>query len=364
MSKVAVSSRKGLFVIGPDDTVAGAHFLGDTCNLFAEDPRDGTWLAALDLGHFGTKLRRSRDRGANWEDVAVPTYPEVPADEPPTPDGKPADWSLKSIWALTPGSADQPGRWWCGTIPGGLFVSDDAGDSWQLVDALWRHPTRRTWFGGGADYPGIHSVLVDPRDHDHLRLAVSCAGVWRSGDAGASWDSIGQGLRAEFMPPEQQGDPLVQDPHLMVASPVDPDRLWIQHHNGIFRSDDGGANWTEIEGVEPSAFGFCVAAHPTRRDTAWFVPAVKDESRYAPGGALVVTRTDDGGASFSQQRAGLPQANAYDLVYRHALCVDASGDALSFGSTTGNLFRTDDGGGTWRCAHHHLPPIYAVTALA
>src|SRR5690606_31307481 len=109
----------------------------------------------------------------------------------------------------------------------------------------WRHPTRSKWFGGGADLPGIHSVCVDPRDPRVLRVAVSCAGVWTSRDDGASWTLEGKGLRAAFMPPEQAYDQLSQDPHCMVQSPTQPDRLWIQHHNGIFRSDDG-ATWTEL----------------------------------------------------------------------------------------------------------------------
>ena len=134
----------------------------------------------------------------------------------------------------------------------------------------------------------------------------------------------------------------------------------MQHHNGVFRSDDGGTRWSEIEEVPPSVFGFAVAVHPRDPDRAWFVPAVKDERRIPVDARLVVTRTRDGGASFEQLADGLPATPSYDLVYRHGLAIDAGGDGLAFGSTTGGLWTTDDGGDHWRALEARLPPILAV----
>jgi hypothetical protein len=74
----------------------------------------------------------------------------------------------------------------------------------------------------------------------------------------------------------------------------------------------------------------------------------------------VVTRTRDGGRSFDVLREGLPQRDAYDLVFRHALDIDATGDRLAFGSTTGGLWVTENGGDGWTMVSHHLPPVYAV----
>jgi photosystem II stability/assembly factor-like uncharacterized protein len=165
---------------------------------------------------------------------------------------------------------------------------------------------------------------------------------------------------AAFMPPEYSRDPEIQDPHCLVQSPSAPDRLWVQHHNGIFRSDDGSQSWSEIADVAPSSFGFAVAVHPREPDTAWFVPAIKDEQRIPVGGRLVVTRTRDGGKSFETLSRGLPQDHAYDLVYRHGLAVDATGNRLAFGSTTGGLWVSEDQGDHWREVSHTLPPIHAV----
>jgi photosystem II stability/assembly factor-like uncharacterized protein len=209
------------------------------------------------------------------------------------------------------------------------------------------------------DYPGIHSICVDPRDARQVTIGVSCGGVWRTRDGGSSWELLGKGLRAEYMPPERQYDQNVQDPHLVAQCRSNPDGMWIQHHNGIFRSADAGETWTEITDVAPSAFGFPVAVHPYDADTAWFVPAVKDEKRY-PRDARVVNRTRDGGESFDTLTNGLPQEHAYDLVYRHALDVDETGDRLAFGSTTGSLWVSENGGDRWETVSCNLPPIYAV----
>lgn len=168
---------------------------------------------------------------------------------------------------------------------------------------------------------------------------------------------------ADFMPPEQREDQVIQDPHRIVRCPVDPDALWCQHHNGVFRSRDGGAQWERIPTHErglASQFGFAVAVHPRDPDTAWLVPAAKDERRIPVDGRFIAARTRDGGASWTPLSRGLPTGDAWDLVYRHALDVDASGDRLAMGSTTGNLWTTADGGDSWTHVTAHLPPIYAL----
>jgi photosystem II stability/assembly factor-like uncharacterized protein len=167
-------------------------------------------------------------------------------------------------------------------------------------------------------------------------------------------------MRAEYMPPNRAHDQLIQDPHCLARCGAAPETIWAQHHNGIFRSTDEGKSWSEIEGVEPSVFGFAVAAHPSDPERAWFVPAKKDDARYPVDGKVVVTRTRDGGRSFEALRRGLPQAHAYDLTYRHALDIDASGEALAFGSTTGGVWASRDGGDSWEECAAHLPPVYAV----
>ena len=266
-------------------------------------------------------------------------------------------WSTQLIWALEAGAADEL---WCGVIPGGLFRSTDDGDSWTLIRSLWDDPRRQKWMGGGYDFAGIHSILVDPRDPAHVTVGVSVGGVWTTQDNGTSWQLIGTGLRNAYMPPELADDPIAQDPHRIVHCPAHPERIWMQHHNGIFRSDDAGESWQELVDVPPSTFGFAVVVHPNDPDTAWFVPAIKDEQRIPVDARLVVTRTRDGGRHFDILSQGLPQEPAYDLVYRHGLDIAPNGEQLAFGSTTGSLWVSEDQGDSWQCVSNHLPPITCV----
>ena len=363
--RLFVATRKGLFTVerngGGSWAVTQAAFLGDNVSMMLPDARDGSAYAALEHGHFGAKLHRSRDGGGTWEECAVPAYPPQPEGADDRDGfGKPLPWKVVKVWALEAGHASEPGVLWAGTIPGGLFRSGDGGDSWELVRPLWRHPKRREWFGGGADQPGIHSICVDPRDTKRVAIGVSCGGVWVSEDMGETWDCRADGMWAAYMPPDQKFMPEVQDPHRVVRCAARPECLWAQHHNGVFRTTDGGATWHEVTSVQPSVFGFAVAVHPTDPDTAWFVPAIKDERRIPVGGQVVVARTRDGGRTSEVLRNGLPQEHAYDLTFRHALDVDGRGESLTFGTTTGSLWASDDQGDSWQCVSRHLPPIYAV----
>jgi hypothetical protein len=348
-----IATRKGLFELRRRSAgwaVEKSHFLGEPVSMLLPPDGSGRMLAALNLGHFGVKLHASDDAGASWQELAVPAYPEQPADAT-----GPA-WKLVQIWSLE----ERSGTVWAGTIPGGLFRSADRGASWQLVEALWSRPERGEWFGGGYDAPGIHSICPHPGNDRELLLGISCGGVWVTRDDGASWSLQADGMRASYMPPEQAGNPNVQDPHAIVRSQADPSVLWAQHHNGIFRSTDNAASWHEISGAPLSSFGFAVATDPNDADCAWFVPGVADDRRVPVGAALAVNRTRDGGKSFETLRAGLPQTDCYDLVYRHGLVVDASGTRLLMASTTGNCWASDDAGESWHEVSGHLPPVYAV----
>lgn len=349
--RIHVATKKGLFTLARRAAgwaIERHVFPGDHVTMVLDDGE--TVWAGMGLGHFGPKIRRSDDGGKAYVDVATPAHPTPPA--PATGGAAPTSGATGMIWALEKAA----GRLWCGALPGGLFTSTDGGASWSLVESLWNHPWRAEWMGGGADDPGIHTVLIDPRDPARVTLGVSTGGVWRSEDAGASWDLHGKGLWAAFMPPDRKDDPRVQDVHRMAQCRAVPDVVWLQHHNGAFRSTDGARTFTELT-FAPSTFGFAVAAHPKDPDTAWYVPAQKDEFRIPVDAKLVVAKTTDGGATFRAITKGLPSSPAYDLVYRHALDVDATGDRLAFGSTTGGVWTSDDGGESWTILDARLPPI-------
>jgi hypothetical protein len=358
MQTLWVGTRKGLFMVRQDE--AGWHigkprFPGEPVSQFVASAHDGACYAALRLGHFGVKLWKSADGGREWREIASPAFPPKPTEGPWKDDETP--WTVDQVWAL---EAAPDGRLWAGCLPAGLFTSNDGGASWQLVTSLWERPERKEWMGGGYDWPGIHSVLVDPRDANHVTIAISCGGVWQTRDGGETWANTSAGMVADFMPPERREDPNIQDAHRVVQCAASPDVLWCQHHGGIFRSANGGLKWDAIASPQPSGFGFAVAAHPLDPERAWFVPAHSDAQRVAPDGRMVVTQTRDGGATFSVHGEGLPQHDAYHLIYRHALAASTDGKALAMGSTTGGLWVSEDEGDTWRCLSRDLPPIAVV----
>lgn len=359
--QLLIATRKGLFVATESRgrwQLGDPEFRGVAVSMVLHDPRDGALYAALDHGHFGAKLHRRV--GKRWTELAAPVYPQLPKGKVETEGGgRPWPRSLRLVWSLEL-DPRAPGALWCGTIPGGLFHSDDRGASWTFQRPLWDQPARKKWFGGGYDTPGIHSIVVDPRDASVVTLGISCGGVWRTGDGGRSWRNIAAGMRASYLPKGQVSDVDVQDPHRIVQCEGAPDRLWCQHHDGIFVKRAVDEPWREVRAKAVSRFGFACAAHPHDPDVAWFVPAEKDACRVPVDGRVVVTRTDDGGRTLTVLTRGLPQQHAYDLVHRHGLAVHDDGAMLAMGSTSGRLWLGEGGGEQWREFAANLPPIHAV----
>lgn len=357
--RLLISTSKGLIIYKRSKHRWQYHqnaFIGLPVSMVLVDPRDNSWWAALAHKHWGQKLHVSRDEGNTWEEVAAPAYPKGLEVKP----GVPA--SLKLIWALAHGGQDQPGHLYVGTEPGGLFKTENGGKGFSLVESLWNHPSRlRHWFGGGRDFAGIHSIVVDPRDSQHIYIAVSCAGVFETVDGGNSWFPRNKGLRADYLP-----DPYVEvghDPHLLLACRSQPDVLWQQNHCGIFRSVNGGQEWTDITDANGLAnYGFTLAIDHDNPERAWVIPAESDRIRIAVDQALCVCRTEDGGKSWQALRNGLPQQQAFDIVYRHAL--DIQDSTLAFGTTTGNVFVSENWGDDWFALNNHLATVNSVKLIS
>ncbi len=358
--RLLLGARKGVFVFTrrKQGWKLAAHAeSGNPIPYVFHDARTNSTWCSIDHGHWGQKLARSRDHGATFEPVEAPKYAPDAEIKP----GKPA--VLRYLWCLAPGHADEPETLYVGTEPGGLFATHDDGASFQIVEGLWNHPSRQEqWMGGGRDEPGIHSVLVDPRDARRMLVAISTAGVFETRDRGATWTPRNVGLEAPYLP-----DPhpeVGHDAHLIQWCAKKPDVVWQQNHSGIFRSTDGAMKWKAVHEKERQSkrrlafFGFPIAADAEDPKTAWIVPADADQRRQAIDGTLRVMRTEDGGKSWIDLRRGLPAERAYDIVYRHAL--DVRGDELAFGSTTGNVYWSENRGDAWHELGHNFPPVYCV----
>lgn len=353
MSTIILGTHKGLLLLDSESGQLMREFYAGVPVSYAfHDKRTNVIWAGVDHGHWGRKLHFSLDMGKTWEETAAPKYPEGLEIEP----GKPAMCSY--LWVIEPGGADEPERLYIGTEPGGLFKSDNGGETFELVETLWNHPSRPdNWFGGGRDFAGLCSIIVDPRDSKHITIGISVGGVYETTDGGETWQGRNKGLFANYLPePEQEYG---HDPHFVIASPSNPNVLWQQNHCGVFRSTDCGQQWINISQPNgPVNFGFTIAVDEKDENVAWVVPAVSDEMRIAVDRALCVSRTDDGGKTWTAFRNGLPQQNCYDLVFRHAL--DIQGDTLVFGTTNGNVYISKDRGESWHCLGDSFPPVYSV----
>jgi photosystem II stability/assembly factor-like uncharacterized protein len=381
--RILVATRKGTFLVertnGRWKPRLSGH-PGALVNFVAQEPSTGTLWAALGHGHWGAKLSRSTDGGKTWEDATQVKYPKgarylgtaMPTEDSPEM-GKPQlrDATVLKLWCLAFGA---PGHIYVGTIPGGLFESKDGGASFELNRPLWNHESRggdlftsdgngeTHWAGTPASdtgefAAGIHSILVDPRDPMRVLVAVSTAGVLETTDGGRSWRGRNKGMLNDYLPnPEAEWG---HDAHAIDLCHGNPDHVWQQNHAGIFYSSDGAATWKRVSRADQGAhFGFPIAADAKDGKTAWVVPGKSDQERMAIGGGLFVARTQDGGQGWEQLRQGLPQENAYDVVYRHAL--GYSDGRLAFGSTTGNLYVSEDRGESWLTVANNLPPIHSV----
>ncbi|MER5969814.1 exo-alpha-sialidase [Streptomyces sp. NPDC002055] len=352
---LAVGTRKGLFVGRRRDGVwslDGPHFPAQAIYSVGIDTRRSAprLLAGGDSAHWGPSVFHSDDLGASWHE------PKQPAIRYPEDTGT----SLERVWQLHPAGPAAPGVVYAGTEPGALFRSEDWGESFELVRPLWEHPTREEWQPGGGGL-AVHTVVTDPRDADAVTVAVSAAGVYRSRDGGESWAPSNSGVEAVFLPdhfPE-----FGQCVHKIAQDAGDPDRLYLQNHWGVYRSDDSGAGWTSIGEGLPSDFGFSVAAHPHRADVAYVFPITADSDRVPADRRCRVYRTENAGADWQELSAGLPEEPHYGTVLRDALCVDDSDPAgVYFGNRNGELFASADDGDSWSQLASHLPDVLCVRA--
>lgn len=351
---VLVGTTKGAFLLRSDHRrqawdLAGPYFAGQPVYALAYDGRGGrrrVW-AGPESPYYGSALRFSDDFGRNWSE------PEKPLR---FPGGTGA--SLKRVWQIQPGRREEPDVLYCGVEPAALFASRDAGRSFHLVRGLWNHPHRKRWTPGNGGLC-LHTILPHPGEADRLLVAISTAGVYRSDDGGGSWRTAHRGVRAQFLPDKHPE--FGQCIHKIVRDATRPERLLLQNHWGLYRSENDGASWTDVANGVPSDFGFGMAAHPRDAGTAYIVPLESDEFRCTPDGRLRVYRTRNAGRRWHALTKGLPQKDALETVLRDALATDAASPAGVYcGTRSGRLYASRDEGDSWRVLRQGLPPIVCV----
>ena len=352
-----VGTTKGAFLVRSDSarrewTVDGPHFPGESVYSVAFDQRGGRTrtLVGANSNHWGSTIRLSDDFGATW------TGPERQAIRFPEDSGL----SLAQVWQISPAAAGEPDVVWAGVEPAALFRSPDAGESWEPVKGLLEHEHRPKWMPGGGGLC-LHTIVQDRTDPQRMGIAISTAGFYRTDDGGESWQPRNQGVRAVFLPNKMPE--FGQCVHKVVNHPAKPERLFLQNHWGLYRSDDWGDSWQDIANGVPSDFGFAMTMHPHDPDTVYIVPLQSDEFRIVPDAKLRVYRTRDAGASWQPLGDGLPQEKAYESVLRDGLTNDTHADAgIYFGTRSGKLFASSNAGESWAPIIETLPPICCVKA--
>jgi hypothetical protein len=354
---ILVGTMKGAFIFRANDSrsqweMGGPYFPGRAIYALMHDGRNGRqrlW-AAVNSPFWGSYLSSSDDFGRTWSE------PEAYAIR--FPEG--SETALKQIWQIVPGGANQPDTIYCGVEPAALFRSDDAGSTWSLVQGLYDHPHRPKWVPGAGGLC-LHTILPASSDSRRVHIAISAAGHYRTDDGGATWQARNVGVRAQFLPEEDRYPEFGQCVHKIVTHPSRPDRLFLQNHWGLYRSDDRGDSWQDIANGVPSDFGFAMAMDPHDADTVYIVPIESDMFRCTPEGKLRVYRTQNAGGSWEPLANGLPQEHALETVLRDALSTDARRPAgVYFGTRSGKLFGSADAGESWRCVEDGVPPVVCV----
>jgi hypothetical protein len=352
-----VGTMKGAFLFRSDAArkdweVGGPYFPGRAIYAFAYDDRSGRrrlW-SAVNSSVWGSYLSSSDDFGQTW------TEPEAYGVKFP----EDTDSSVKQIWQIALGHKDEPETLYCGVEPAALFKSTDAGATWSLERGLYDHPHRPQWQPGGGGLC-LHTILPDPNDSKRMHIAISTGGVYRTDDGGANWQARNVGVRAQFMPPDQWYPEFGQCVHKIVSHPTKPERMFLQNHWGLYRTDDGGDSWTDIANGVPSDFGFAMQIDRKDPETVFIVPLESDEFRCTPEGKLRVYRTRNAGEAWEGLTNGLPQENAFETVLRDGMTGDkADPMGVYFGTRNGKLFGSNDTGESWQAIAEGLPPIVCV----
>jgi photosystem II stability/assembly factor-like uncharacterized protein len=352
MTELLVGTRKGLFALagepGAPFEVTDRAFAGESVEYALQDPRTGRLLVSVTSAFYGPKLWYAGDGWEQAQGVELPARGEA---------------ALQRIWVIAAGVQD--GVVYAGGDPGVLFESRDGGATFTLNRGLFEHPARPHW-APGAGGLCLHSIVTWPGDPDRLAVAVSAGGVWLTDDGGASWRAGNAGMEPRYVPEDAPPDEIALCVHSIERAATRPERMFMQFHGGVYRSDDAGESWTSIADGLPSDFGFPLALDPADPDSAYVIPLAADVDRVTPDGRVRVYETRDGGGSWTPRGDGLPAEEAYLTILRQAFTSLGEGDGLElyFGATSGAVWGSADAGATWFEVATNLPPVLSVTAVS
>jgi BNR/Asp-box repeat protein len=358
-----VGTHKGAFILSADGRrdrwdISGPHFPGwDIYHVKGSPVTPNRLYASQTSAWFGQQIQRSDNGGLTWEPVGNAfAYDGVPGTHQ-WYDGTPHPWEFARVWHLEPSLTD-PDTVYAGVEDAALFRSTDGGRNWNELSGLRRHQTGSAW-QPGAGGMCLHTILLDPSNPNRIFVAISAAGAFRSDDGGTTWKPINSGLKSEQLPdPEAEVGHCV---HRLALHPSNPDRLYMQKHWDVMRSDNAGESWQEVSGNLPTDFGFPIEVHAHEPQTIYVVPMKSDAEHFPLDGKLRVYRSRTGGTKWEPLTTGLPQRDCYVNVLRDAMSVDKLDPCgVYFGTTGGAVYGSNDAGDSWTPIVRDLPSVYSV----
>jgi len=361
--RLLVGTRKGAFVLTADGKredwkVSGPFFAGWECYHLKGSPVDPQRLYCSQSSSWsGQVMQRSDDGGATWTPVGNKfLYDGVTATHQ-WYDGTPHPWDFKRVWHLEP-SLSCADTVYAGVEDAALFKSSDGGTNWEEMSGLRTHATAAGWMAGAGGMC-LHTILIDPKEHQRMYVAISAAGAFRTDDGGSTWKPINQGLRSSHIPDPDA--PVGHCVHRLAMHPTRPGTIFMQKHWDVMRTDNGGEQWTEVSGNLPTDFGFVIDVHAHEPETIYVVPIKSDSEHFPLGGKLQVFRSKTGGNEWEALTNGLPQQDCYVNVLRDAMAVDAMEECgVYFGTTGGQVYGSADGGESWKAIVRDLPAVLSV----
>ncbi len=361
--RVLVGTRKGAFILTSDDKreqwdISGPHFAGWEIYHLKGSPVDPNRLYASQTSSwFGQTIQRSNDGGKSWEPVGNQFVYEGTPGTHQWYDGTQRPWEFKRVWHLEPSLTDVD-TVYAGVEDAALFRSVDGGQTWQELAGLRNHTTGPSW-QPGAGGMCLHTIIQDPSAVERLYIAISSAGVFRSDDAGETWEPKNQGLHSDYIP-----DPTAEVGHCVhriALHPSRPNVLFMQKHWDVMRSDDAGESWHEVSDNLPSDFGFVIDVHAHEPETIYVVPITSDSLHFPPDGKLRVYRSRTGGNEWEALTNGLPQSDCYVNVLRDAMAIDKLDECgVYFGTTGGQVYASANAGDSWTTIARDLPGVLSV----
>jgi hypothetical protein len=255
--------------------------------------------------------------------------------------------------AVTSLALARSGRLIAGCLPVGAWRSKDVGESWTPIRTLAGSPGAESWTGGDgaaalpASAAAVTAVGTHHKDSKTIYVGIQVGGVYRSRDGGKSWYNLG-------LP--------CPDVHSIQLSAAKPERVFVTTGGGTdgcggaFCSDDEGISWRQMGEANRCQYTMGLAAHPTEPDRVILSAACGTPSTWKSNASCDLYLSTDSGRRFRTVVKDLKGG-----VRRRGLVINPRVPSeAAFGTTTGELWYSNDGGESFDLVAEDLGDLHAV----